>query len=97
MSNVKGTLDSLAGSDYPFTIPIVRREILFGIVRLPGAKRPQDLEQNANELFAEIPCDPIPEHVGGAYAQIKVAVQQQGTPLDGNDLWTAATAPIIKD
>lgn len=69
-------LDSLAESDYPFTCPIVKGEILFGIVRLPARKRRQDLEQKANELFAEIPCNPITENVGDAYAQIKVAAQR---------------------
>ena len=89
---VKGRLNSLAFSDYPFTCPIVRGEILFGIVRLPTGKRRRELEQKANEIFAEIPCDPIPEDVGDTYAQIKVAAQRQGTPLDENDLWIAATA-----
>ncbi len=89
---VKEHLNSLAESDYLFTCPIVRGEILFGIVRLPAGKRQRDLKQKANELFAEVPCDPIPENVGDAYAQIKVAAQQRGTPLDECDLWIAATA-----
>ena len=89
---VKGRLNSLAESDYLFTCPIVKGEILFGVARLPTGKRRQDLEQKANELFAQIPCDPIPENVGDTYAQIKVAAQQQGTSLDECDLWIAATA-----
>ena len=89
---VKGRLNSLAESDYLFTCPIVKGEILFGVARLPAGKRRRDLEQKANELFAQIPCDPIPENVGDTYAQIKVAAQQQGTSLDECDLWIAATA-----
>ena len=89
---VKGRLSSLAESDYPFICPIVKGEILFGIARLDAGKRRQDLEQKANELFAEVPCDPIPENVGDTYAQIKVEAQQQGTSLDECDLWIAATA-----
>ena len=89
---VKGRLNSLAESDYLFTCPIVKGEILFGIVRLPDGKRRRNLEQKANELFAQIPCDPILENVGDAYAQIKVAAQQQGTSLAECDLWIAATA-----
>ena len=89
---VKGRLNSLAESDYLFTCPIVKGEILFGILRIPTGKRRRDLEQKANELFAQIPCDPIPENVGDTYAQIKVAAQQQGTSLDECDLWIAATA-----
>ena len=91
-SRVKGRLDSLTESDYHFTCPIVKGEIFFGIVRLPDGKRRQDLEQRANELFAAVPCDPIPERVGNVYAQIKIAAQEQGTSLGECDLWIAATA-----
>ncbi len=89
---VKGRLDSLTESDYHFTCPIVKGEILFGIFRLAAGKRRQDLEQRANKLFADVQCDPIPENVGNVYAQIKVAAQQQGTSLGECDLWIAATA-----
>ena len=91
-SRVKGRLNSLTESDYHFTCPIVRGEILFGIGRLPDGKRRQDLEQRADELFATVPCDPIPRNVGDVYAQIKVASEQQGTSLGECDLWIAATA-----
>ena len=91
-SKVKGRLDSLTESDYHFTCPIVKGEILFGIGRLPSGKRRQDLEQRANELFATVPCDPIPERVSDVYAQIKIAAQEQGTSLSEGDLWIAATA-----
>ena len=91
-SRVKGRLDSLTESDYHFISPIVKGEILFGIARLPSGKRRQDLEQRANELFATVPCDPIPERVSDAYAEIKVAAEQQGTSLGECDLWIAATA-----
>ena len=89
---VKGRLDSLTESDYHFTCPIVKGEIFFGIVRLPAGKRRQDLERRANELFATVPCDPIPERAVNVYAQIKIASQEQGTSLGECDLWIAATA-----
>ena len=89
---VKRRLNSLTESDYPFTCSIVKGEILFGIARLPKGKRRQDLQQKANELFAAIPCEPIPENVADVYAQIKVAAEQQGTSLGECDLWIAATA-----
>ncbi len=89
---VKERLKSLSESDYLFTCPIVKGEILFGIVRLPAGKKQRDLLQKANELFAQIPCDPIPENVADFYAKIKVAAKRQGTPLDECDLWIAATA-----
>ena len=94
-SQVKGRLESLAESDYPFTCSIVKGEILFGIFRLPAGKRRRDLEQKANEVFSVVPCDPMPENVEEAYARIKVAAQQQGTTLDECDLWIAATAMAL--
>ena len=89
---VKGRLNSLTESDYHFTCPIVKGEILFGISRLPAGKRRQNLEQKANEFFADVSCDPIPESVADVYAQIKIAAQEQGTSLGECDLWIAATA-----
>ena len=89
---VKGRLNSLAESDYHFTCPIVKGEILFGIARIPLGNRKQELQQKADELFADVPCDPIPENVADVYAQIKAAAQEQGTPLGECDLWIAATA-----
>ena len=91
-SIVKGRLDSLTQSDYYFTCTIVKGELLFGIRRLPSGKRKRDLEQRANELFAGVPCDPIPEDVADTYAQLKTAAQQKGTTLGECDLWIAATA-----
>lgn len=85
-------LNSLTESDYLFTCPIVKGEILFGIVRLPAGKRQRDLEQKANELFAKIPCDPLPENVAEVYARTKAAAQKQGTSVGRCDLWIAATA-----
>ena len=89
---VKGQLNSLTESDYPFTCSIVKGEILFGIARLPEGKRRQDLQQKANELFAAILCEPISENVSETYAKIKVAAQKQGTALGECDFWIAATA-----
>ncbi len=91
-SRVKGHLNNLTKSDYPFICPIVKGEILFGIDWLPTGKRRQNLQQKANELFAAISCDPIPDKVADTYALIKVAAKKQGTSLDENDLWIAATA-----
>ena len=89
---VKRHFRFLQQSDYPFTCPIVKGEILFGIFRLPEGKRRRDLQQKANEAFSVVPCDPMPENVEETYAQIKVAAEQQGTRLNECDLWIAATA-----
>ena len=48
---VKGRLNSLTESDYIFTCPIVKGEILFGIVRLPAGQRQAVLQQKANETL----------------------------------------------
>lgn len=85
-------LISLLPDDSVFTCPIVRGEILFGVMRLPEGRRKRELEQKASGLFVVVPCEPMPESVGDHYASIKRTAQTQGTPLDENDLWIAATA-----
>lgn len=94
--NVMRHLDALAESDYPFTCAIVKGEILFGIERLSRGRRRQDLEHKANRLFSALPCEAIPASAAAYYAQIKRAAQRQGTSLDENDLWIAATASALE-
>ena len=89
---VKARLASAQVADYPFTCPIVRGEILFGVELLPVGRRRQSLENQANNLFSGLVCDPMPEEAGDHYARIKREAQRQGTPLDECDLWIAATA-----
>lgn len=91
-TQVKDRLTSTQATDYPFTCPIVRGEILFGIELLPVGRRRQSLENQANNLFSGLICDPIPESAGDCYAKIKRTAQERGTPLDECDLWIAATA-----
>ena len=50
-TRVKDRLTSAQVTDYPFTCPIVRGEILFGIELLPIGRRRQSLENQANNLF----------------------------------------------
>ena len=89
---IKARLESLGDSDYLFICPIVKGEILFGIFRLDAGPKRQNLQQKANELFAEIPCDPLPENIAEVYGHIKAVAQQQGKSLGKCDLWIAATA-----
>jgi tRNA(fMet)-specific endonuclease VapC len=56
-----------------------------------GRKR-RSLEAKANQLFAVLPCEPIPEAAGDHYGRIKRDTETRGTRLDENDLWIAATA-----
>lgn len=44
------------------------------------------------ELFASLPCEPIPEDAGNHYVRIKRETERRGTRLDETDLWIAATS-----
>ena len=90
---VTGHFDSLSDlNDYLFTCTIVRGEILFGIQKLPIGRRRQVLENQAINLFEELPCLAIPKQAADYYAPMKNYAEQQGTPLSENDLWIASTA-----
>jgi len=88
---VKAHFASLKATDYVFTCTIVRGEILYGIERLPTGRRRRSLENQAANLFSVLPCQAIPEEAANHYGRIKRQAEQQGTPLDENDLWIAAT------
>ena len=91
--NVIAHLDSLSDvNDYVFTCTIVRGEILYGIQRLPIGHRRQVLENQAINLFEELPCLALPKETADYYATLKSHTEQQGTPMSENDLWIAATA-----
>ena len=91
-SQVKAHLAFTKNTDYLFTCTIVRGEILFGIERIAKGHRRNNLETEARNLFAILPCEAIPEQAGNHYALLKRNAEKQGTPLDENDLWIAATA-----
>ena len=92
---VKARLASALVYDYPFTCPIVRGEILYGVERLPIGRRRRILENQADNLFSGLICDPIPEETGDFYARMKREAQKLGTPLDECDLWIASTALVF--
>ncbi|MBM4041960.1 MAG: type II toxin-antitoxin system VapC family toxin [Planctomycetes bacterium] len=71
---------------------VVRGEILYGLARMPHGRRRRELEAKAAHYFARIPCEGISEAVADVYARIKLDCEQNGTPLDENDLWIAAAA-----
>ena len=70
----------------------MRGEVLYGLELTAQGKRRRDLETKVRELFAMIPCEPVPEAAGNQYARIKRETERKGTRLDENDLWIAATA-----
>ena len=89
---VRARIANLSTGDRAVICTITRGEILYGLTRLPPGKRRQDLEAEATNLFNQLDCLPVPEAAGDHYATIKWAAERQGTPLDENDLWIAATA-----
>ena len=64
---------ALATEDRVIICPVVRGEILYGIVRLPQGKRRDDLKSKADKLFASLLCEPILEPAGDHYANVKYA------------------------
>ena len=88
-------ISSIGAGDRVVTCTIARGEILFGLERLAPGRRRTELEEKARKLFAVVPCEPIPPAAGDVYANIKVAQQRRGLPLDENDLWMAATALAV--
>jgi predicted nucleic acid-binding protein len=91
-AQVEARIQALGPTDKVITCPIVRGEVLYGIERLPEGKRRAELGKKAESLFGRIPCEPIPEGAGNAYAKIKRTREKKGFTLDENDLWIAAMA-----
>lgn len=89
---VRSRIANLSANDRAVICTITRGEILYGLTRLPLGKRRQDLEADVTRLFSQVDCVSVAEVVGDRYATIKSAAERQGTPLDENDLWIAATA-----
>jgi len=89
---VKTYLASLSATDRLVLCSIVRGEVLYGLELMAQGKRRRGLEAKVRELFAMIPCEPIPEGAGNQYARIKRETERKGMRLDENDLWIAATA-----
>ncbi len=89
---MRAWLVALIPSDQAAICTITRGEVLYGLARLPAGKRRRDLEAEAGRLFVQLPCLSLPEAVGDQYALVKRESERQGTPLDENDLWIAATA-----
>lgn len=85
-------LATISSTDRVIICSIVRGEILYGLERLPQGRRRLDLETKAKNLFAVLPCEPIPATAGDHYARTKHTRQSQVLSLDENDLWITATA-----
>jgi len=94
-AKVRARVAALAPTDRAVICAITRGEVLYGLVRLPEGKRRSALEAEAIYLFGQVMCVPVPEAAADQYASIKREAERQGTPLDENDLWIAATARAL--
>ena len=61
-------LSSIGADDRVVTCTIARGEILFGLERLAPGRRRTELDGKARQLFAAVPCEPIPPSAGDVYA-----------------------------
>lgn len=77
------------------TSVIVRGEALFGVERMPVGQRRAAVEQSVRQLLASLDAESVPVDAAVRYAQTKRAREQQGLPMDENDLWIAATALVL--
>jgi predicted nucleic acid-binding protein len=77
---VDARLGSISSTDRVIICSVVRGEIRYGIERLPQSKRRQESEAKAAQLFAIIPCEPVPEAAGDRYATVKLSRQRQVWP-----------------
>jgi tRNA(fMet)-specific endonuclease VapC len=91
-TNVLARAQSLSANEHIAICTVVRGEIHYGLERMPQGRRRQALEITSINLFAMIPCEPIPEAAGDIYGRIKRETEGCGTPIGENDLWIAATA-----
>jgi predicted nucleic acid-binding protein len=73
---------SLPPEDRIVVCTIVRGEVLFGIKRLAEGRRREELGDKATEVFARLPCEPVPAAAGDHYAALKLARQRAGLSLD---------------
>jgi tRNA(fMet)-specific endonuclease VapC len=85
-------LRGIEAHDRVFTCVIVVGEVKHGIERLPKSRRRQDLEEKTSKALTVCKCKPVPVAAADHYSRIKTYLEQEGLPLDENDLWIAATA-----
>ncbi|HEV2294603.1 MAG TPA: type II toxin-antitoxin system VapC family toxin [Tepidisphaeraceae bacterium] len=77
------------------TSVIVRGEALFGVERMPPGRRRAAVEQRVPQLLASLDAEPVSFAAADRYARMKRAREQQGLPMDENDLWLAATTVVL--
>ena len=76
------------GEDAVATSVVVAGELRYGAARR-GSPR---LTERVEALLAELPVLPLAPPADAAYARLRAALEEAGTPIGGNDLLIAAHA-----
>ncbi|CAM5388748.1 PIN domain-containing protein [Thauera mechernichensis] len=85
---VRTRLESVPASSIVVS-PIVLGELETGVEKSAQVERNR---ARLHEVVAGLAVSPLDATVSGHYAWIRAALERQGTPIGGNDLWIAAQA-----
>ena len=71
---------------------ITAGELAYGFARANPSRRLVSMQAKLNTLLQAILTRPLPAGVAEQYGKIRSALEKNGTPIGGNDLWLAAHA-----
>ena len=80
---------------FPYTTTITQAEILFGLEKMPGGKRRDELEKQYRVMLAEEFAERVlafDQAAAEAYGPLMARVQRQGRPVASHDVQIAAIA-----
>lgn len=92
-------LDAFLGKLEPgaeiFTSVIVEGEVRFGLARLAGGRRKENLTSVFEDVISTLhDILPASRDIAEDYGRLKAQLWDSGTPIGENDLWIAATARV---
>jgi tRNA(fMet)-specific endonuclease VapC len=71
---------------------ITAGDLAYGFTRANSSRRLASMQAKLNTLLQAIVTRPLPAGVAAQYGQIRSALEKNGKPIGGNDLWLAAHA-----
>lgn len=71
---------------------ITAGELAYGFARTNPSRRLANLQAKLGALLQALPTRPLPAGVAAHYGRTRSALEKNGTPIGGNDLWLAAHA-----
>lgn len=71
---------------------ITAGELAYGFARANPSRRLANLQAKLGALLLALPTRPLPADVAEHYGRTRSALERNGTPIGGNDLWLAAHA-----